>query len=175
MNKKTGIVIAVTVGVFLLCFMGGALFIKNAFQHVTVAVEKSTVFGQSAISDIGAEWSLDTYLVYADDFYKSDAEKSKAEKMLGEFSKRLGKLKSLTTVEPVSKGSRSIFEGDRAGFYVKVQTVGTFEKGKAKIVVAVRNHKEKQTLTEIQIDSDLLKGIDLGEAKIGEIPKPQAK
>ncbi|HLO99773.1 MAG TPA: hypothetical protein VK171_14360, partial [Fimbriimonas sp.] len=150
MNKKTGVLIAVVVGIFLLCFTGGALFIKNAFQHVTEAVEKSTVFGKSAISDIGAEWSLDTYLVYADEFYKTESEKTKAKLMLAEFSKRLGKLKSLDAVEPVAKGARSVYEGDRAGFYVRVQTTGTFEKGKAKITVAVRNHKEKQSLTEIQ-------------------------
>lgn len=170
MNKKTGITLAVVFGIFAICCAGGVFFLNRTFSRITEIVEKSKVYAKSAITDIGAEWSLDTYLVYADEHFKSDAEKEKASKMLAEFKKRLGKLISVNPVEPMDKGSRPIFEGERQGFYVRLKTVGTFEKGKAEIILAVRNHQDKQSLSEISMNSELLKGMSVPEAKIGNIP-----
>lgn len=168
MNKKTGTILAVLIGVLLVCCGGVFYLTRTAFEKVKDAYKMNREFVASALNDTAKSWDEAVFAKYADKEFLTPEGKDGTKKRFAVFNQKLGKLKTLGPVKdlPGSSVAKS-GEADR-GFYLSFSADAEFEKGKGKFEVTVRNDGPKAHIYSIALKSNELMEITDSGAKSAE-------
>lgn len=165
MKKKTVIAAGVVGGIMLLCCGGSFFLVSRTIGEVRDRIASSAKFAKEAVTKTASKWDEADFSFYAGPEFNTPEKKERTKKMFAVFKAKLG---SIVSVEDFQPARRRSIETSKQGLDIRLMADATFEKGKGKFEVTVRNQKDRKFITDITLNSDQLFELSADETKKAE-------
>lgn len=169
MNKKTGIIAAIVVGLLVLCCGGGVLLTRSTFQQLKAVLDADRAFVKTSVASFAKDWDEAKFNALAEKSFQEPEKRARTQKMFAAFKAKLGGLKSVGEIEDQKGSLKADTSGERGRFLAGFRLPAVFEKGNGTFEITVLNVGEKKSIFEINLKSDEL--FKLSESEAAEAAK----